>query len=181
MMTFRQFIEADMAAAPAGGTPPSSDDGQAPTKSHDDLNVLGRELDISPDDLRKALKDTPILSFSPIYQKGKNRGSGPQVIFPDKINPGFSMDGKLMQGNMQKLRNPNGSKADGPEMQPIHFRNINRGDASYTLPNVWLEPFRKQKQQMSAGGGMPGMPPGAGALYHRPLEEFNVIQRIHHA
>jgi hypothetical protein len=161
MLTFRQFMaEADMAAAPAMGASPAA---PGEEKSHDDLNVLGRELDISPRHLQKALTDTPILSFSPINRKGHNKGSGPQVIFPDKVNKSGSVSGKLMQGNMQKLQNPNGSRSDGPETEPIHFRPINRKDASYTFPNVWLEPFRKQQQ--GAGAGMGGMPPGgAGAL-----------------
>jgi hypothetical protein len=160
MRTFRQFIEADMAAAPSMGTPPSpgGDD-----KSHDDLNVLGRELDISPKDMEKALTNTPILSFSPINRKGYDRDSGPQVIFPDKVNmKSGSVDGKIMRGNKQKAMNPNGSKGHGPDITPIHFRPIDRKDASYTFPNVWLEPFRKQQQM--GGGGMPGGMPGAGAV-----------------
>ena len=155
-MTFRQFIEQD--ATSGQPTDPEQED-----RSHDDLNVLGRELDISPEDLQKALQGTPILSFSPINRKGKDRDSGAQVIIPDKVNKGGSVDGRLLAGNNEKRMNPNGSKSHGsPEQQSIHFRPINRKDASYTFPNIWLEPFRKQ-QQMGGMGGMGGIP-GAGAI-----------------
>jgi hypothetical protein len=157
MITFRQFIEADMAGAPsAGNTPPTP--GSDPNKSHDDLNVLGRELDIDPATLNQALTGNPVLSFSPLHRKGKDKGSGPQIIIPDKIKKSGSVDGRLMQGNMQKLQNPNGSKGQGPQIDKVHFRPIDGKDVSYTFPNIWLEPFRKQT------GGMGGPPPMGGSV-----------------
>lgn len=147
MITFRQFIEADMASTPSMGS-------SVQQKSNDDLNVLGRELDISPEDMNKALEGTPVVSFSPINRKGKSKGSGPQIIIPNKVNNSGSVDGTLMQGNMQKLQNPNGSRGHGPELDGIHFRSIGRKDSSYTFPNVWLEPLRKQN-----AGGMGMQPP----------------------
>lgn len=151
MMTFRDFIESDMA-----NTMTSGDD----KRSHDDLNVLGRELDIDPESFEKALQGTPILSFSPLDRKGKDRDSGPQVIIPDKVNQkSGSVQGRMMAGNRQKRRNPNGLKShNSPEFDPINFRPINRKDASYTFSNVWLEPFRASQQ--SGGSGMMGTPPG---------------------
>lgn len=147
-----------MAAAPTMGSPPPGQPGEE-DKGHDDLSAMGRELDIEPDDLATALKDTPMMVFSPIHRKGRNRGSGPQVMFADKVNKSGSVDGRLMQGNMQKLQNPNGSQAHGQDdIENIHFRPIDRKDVSYTYPNAWLEPFK------SAQGGAAGGAPGGGAI-----------------
>ena len=158
-MTFRQFIEADMAPP---GQPPDPDNQD---RSHDDLNVLGRELDISPEELQQALQGTPILSFSPIRQRGQPIDSGPEVIIPDKVNASGSVDGRVMTGNRQKRRNPNGFRdPTSPSTRPIHFRGIDRDDTTLSFPNIWLEPFRKQQQQMGGGMGMMGGGPGPGAI-----------------
>lgn len=159
MRTFRQYIEANMAAAPSMGAPAPPAPSSSDDKGHDDLGVMGRELDISPEDLATAIKDTPTIAFSPIHRKGQRRGSGPQIVFADKVNKSGSVDGRLMQGNMQKLQNPNGSRSySKDDTENINFRGLNRKDASYTYPNAWLEPF---KQAPGAMGGAPGMPPGA--------------------
>lgn len=153
-----------MSAAPAMGASPPGAPGSADQEddgTYDDLNIAGQELDISKKHMQKALKYTPIISFPPIHRKGHNVGSGPQVIFPDKVNASGSVDGRLMQGNMQKLRNPNGSRADGPEIEPIHLRPTKRKD-SLTYSKIWLTPFKQQ--QGGAGMGMGGMPPGGGGL-----------------
>lgn len=161
MLSFRDFVEADMAAAPSMGSPAPTAPGQGgdTPKGRNDMRVGWREFGIDDEDGEEALKHgEPIMSHSPLDDPNSPiKASGPMPITYDDEDHGTILY-KAM--NRAKFQNPNGSKYHGD----VRNRKVFLGKRDYknrqnpTWDDIVLEPHIKQQQQ----GGMPPAPPGGG-------------------
>jgi hypothetical protein len=167
MMRFRDFIEAEMAAAPAMGQGPAAPNpgaASSPIKpGRNDVRVGWGEFDIDPEDGEEALRHgEPIMSFTGLNVPGHGIvPSGPEPISFDDDGKAKAMYSVM---NRNKMQNPNGTKYHGTVRdQRLPLGNRNRpGRKNVSIDDIILGPWAASQQ----GGGMPpppppGAPPGA--------------------
>lgn len=171
MMRFRDFIEADMASAPAmgqsSGAPTSPGGGSEPTKpGKNDMRVGWREFDIDPEDGEEAIKHgEPIMSYEPL-KVGNHpfNVSGPEPITFDKDGNPVAMY-SVMNKNKMTTRGDSKLHYTGPvKDMRLPLGNRNRPDRkNLSLDDIILSPWQKSQQGGAPPGSVPpgGAPPGA--------------------
>jgi hypothetical protein len=165
MMSFRKFLEEDMASAPSGDAtaPPSPGQGEKTKPGNNKMQTGWREFGISDEDGWQALKHgEPIMSFEPLKVPGH-----PIVpSAPEPITVDDEGNGKVLYSvmNKEKFQNPNGTKYHGPiKDMPIRFGDQDRKKRkSLSISDIVLSPWSKAQGGMA--GGMPGGPPPGGPM-----------------
>lgn len=163
MISFREFVEQESAPVMGSGStqPPNPDQG-----THDDLRVMSKELDISPEEQAAADMATTFTLYQPLEFKSTLSGKNFKVMPPtevafEKIND-ESYKLKVFAGsggtNRQKVQDMNGNDYRG-ELEDLE-RVIGRGH------------FEKLKahslKAMASGGGM-GADPMGGMMGGPPM------------